>query len=87
MGEEILFRLRKQASKVFKYPVAECPSCHELAPCGRVQVATGPSPENRRYCLYCQHISDEFEIQGYVSLRDLEETGWGEDLKNTVAVC
>lgn len=83
MGEEILYRLRKQQSKIFRYPVAECPSCHELAPYGLVDVTSESVPESHHYCLYCRHITDEIEIQGYVSKHDLEDTGWDEDLEQS----
>lgn len=85
MGEEIMYRLRKNQNSVYRYPVAECPSCHELAPCGLVEVTDGETSVSHRYCMYCQYVSDYFEIQGYISAQDMEDTGWTKTRGRNVA--
>ncbi len=83
MGTKIPAELiKREKTFEFRFPVAICPFCQEQTPFGVMSQMVGSLPRYNYYCLGCARIvpGENLGILGYVSLYELEEYKWEDNL-------
>ena len=78
----LIDRMKPKKSVDNCYPVIDCPHCGKgNVPLGGFNYYEGAVLRESSYCLSCHKtIKDGFKPKGYVSMEDLEETRWDEEL-------
>jgi len=76
MPKSLKDRLHPEEDFVHIFPVINCPKCRRI----NVPVAYIPSLRPVPYTLCCYRILKKIRPKGYVSLLDLEECSWDEQL-------
>lgn len=76
MSEPLKDRIQLEQDMEHCYPIIDCPEC------GAVDVPVGylNSIRAEPYTLCCHTILENIKPKGYVSLLDLEESYWNEQL-------